>query len=144
MTRIQTLISSIVIIIMIGSSIIQFHHHDANGTMCMYFSSAQTTATSGNHEHLYPSCCSKDHSMEDSQHQDESRCSLKLSSVKDTKPLSIKDFSSGVITLIALLSDCCLEHKTSDKLPVGYGYTDFKLPESHVLHFQLRAPPALS
>lgn len=144
MTRIQTLISLIVIIIMIGSSIIQFHHHDKNGTMCMYFSSAQTTAANNSHEHIYPSCCSKDHSMEDSQHQDESRCSLKLSSVKDTKQLSIKDFSSGVITLIALLTDCCIEHKTSDSQPVGFEHTDFKLPESHVLHFQLRAPPDLS
>lgn len=143
MTRIQTLISLIVIIIMIGSSIIQFHHHDEDGAMCMYFPSGQASGAPV-HEHLYPSCCSADHSMENSNHQDESRCSLKLSSVKDTKQLSIKDFSSGVITLIALLTDCCLEHKTSAVQPAGCEYTDFKLPESHVLHFQLRAPPALS
>ena len=143
MTRIQTIISLIVIIIVIGSSIIQFHHHDANGTMCMYFSSEQT-AVNDSHEHLCSSCCTKEHSMEDSHHQDESRCSLKLSSVKDTKQLSIKDFSSGVITLFALLTDCCLEHKTPDNFTIGYGYLNFELPESHVLHFQLRAPPALS
>lgn len=140
MTRVQTAISLIVIIIMIGSSIIQFHHHDANGTMCMYFTSTQTSADAG-HEHLYPSFCSGGHSMEDSPGHDESRCSLKLSSVKDTKQISIKDFSSGVIILISLLINCCLEHKTADN-PIT-GYLNFKLPDAHVLHFQLRAPPAL-
>lgn len=148
MTKFQIFISSIITFIVISTSILQYHHHDQYGNLCMYsidkedYCGEAENIDSSLSELFHSHCQHHSHSAKDADHEDESKCSLKLSQVSSTKQFSLKEHSHTFIILHEIFLSYLTEPLTEEVLIT----TDYKcppLPSSHNTPTGLRAPPVL-
>ena len=130
MSHFHTFITLIVTTLVVLTSIVQYHHHDSDGAICMYISEAhimhEEQESSGN------SCKHHD--------KDDSDCGAKLSNVNATKKISITDINLLVRNIGIIYSNLFELHENEiQTLIFAYNQPKFKFISPHV--YGLRAPP---
>ncbi len=133
--NIIAILSSVVLLMIIGSSVLQFHHHDCDGNVCMALHSFH--------------CCDDDaqnhksHNQEHGPNEDKEQCSLRIddfqvtkqSVLDDTPPLLLSLFY-GIIdfkeALLIIKENHCDLNCIKDDALILLQYQEYQI---------LRAPP---
>ena len=88
--RLQSYFAVLISMIFVSTSVIQYHHHDDNGAMCLYLFHNVNV-----HHHAHNGCTARHsfcrHNHKHSSEDDERNCSGKLGQIIASKQLSIRN-----------------------------------------------------
>ena len=130
-------ISACLIVVFVFSSVLQFHHHDVNGEIDLY--NFDNTTCVANHR-----CCHVESpETHDKQHDNDSDCSLKLSTQKITRPTSLLDiYQYSTLTFFGILNPVLNEFFAKGRTPLIIAKSIGLLSCVKSSLLRLRAPPA--
>ena len=144
MKVLQKFITAFIAIFIVAISIIQFHHHDSDGSICMYMNHGNIEATHQHHHEVESTCSHNTFSCEShSCNEHEYDCGIKLSQVSSSKKFSLEEHSFSFIVLYNLLSEY-LGVNSEKNTTYGNIYVSEPLSHSYYHFGGLRAPPAIS
>lgn len=139
MKKIQIYISFIIIVLITVTSVIQYHHHDNEGRMCMYTSLGNNISHENNSNGSHHYCNGHKHHNDSN---DDSNCSAKLSQVNSPKKLNIKNTIPTFTVFINIVKYILqIPDQEITTLEVPY-LKPLISPTFHKVH-GLRAPPIL-
>ncbi len=144
----KQIVSVFVILIIMLTSILQYHHHDILGNVCLYAAQSSNhccdidinTQNNDNHPLTASHGCS---GSNHSHNSDDSNCGMKLSNTNTVKQHSISGFQFCFILLNTLRITIIPTVSKADNSAILYSYGRVILPSLHSHTVGLRAPPAL-
>lgn len=148
MKPLQTCTYIFVAAVVLITSILQFHHHNAIGNMCLFDSESSccthSHSSTDNDTPFVAKSCSASHSHNaQSDNDNDNNCGLKLSKMNAQKECKLlPTFNSDFIIIFDIISKYFIPDNINENI---FNTVDikFKLPKKHILNSALRAPPVL-